>query len=213
MKKLMLAALVVASVSAPAMAYQSKDVIFRAGAAYTTPNIDSNNFTMSGGGSSTFLLDDADAETAFGMSVAWMVTPKVAVELQTASTYTFEMLKNNGDAFSNVDLSMPSVNIQYYFLDGESKLQPYFGVGANYAHFGKEESLDANITQVNFENELGLNAQIGLDYMFNENFGLNTSLAYMDVASDTSYTEGGNVYTEKVVFDPIVFSIGGVYSF
>ena len=213
MKKLVLVSLIAGVTAMPALAYDSKDLIFRAGAAFATPNIDSKNFTDPSGNANGVLLNDADSETAFGGSIAWMVTPKIAVELQSTSPYTFQLTDDAGNQFADVDLIMPSVNVQYYFLEANSAIQPYVGVGANYTFYLKNANLAQNIAKVDFDDDVGLNAQIGMDYMITNNFGINASLSYMDVSLKGSYKENFITYSEKVDFDPVLFSLGGVFTF
>ena len=59
----------------------------------------------------------------------------------------------------------------------------------------------------------GLAANLGVDYMLNEDWFLNASVWYADIDTTATYKAGSTEYSTDVQIDPWVFMIGGGYKF
>ena len=101
--------------------------------------------------------------------------------------------------------------VQYYFGTSESELRPYVGAGINYTIFF-DEKIDVAGTTLSLDDSLGLAANIGLDYMINDDWFVNGSIWYADIGT-TAKIRGGIDANVDVDIDPWVFMISGGYKF
>jgi outer membrane protein len=103
--------------------------------------------------------------------------------------------------------------VQYYFGTAESDFRPYVGAGINYTVFFDEGSKIAGLSDVSLDDSWGLAANVGMDYMINDDWFLNASVWYADIDTTAKYNLGGTNYSTDVDIDPWVFMIGGGYKF
>ena len=89
-----------------------------------------------------------------------------------------------------------------------SALQPYAGIGVNYTTFFDEQS---DLGELTLEDSVGAAVEVGIDYMLDDNFGLNAAVWYADIETEAE-VKG---VTEKfdVQIDPMVYMIGMSYKF
>lgn len=75
----------------------------------------------------------------------------------------------------------------------------------------------AGLSDLSLDDSWGLAANIGIDYMINEDWFLNASVWYADIGTTAKYkqTVGGitTQYSTDVDIDPWAFMIGGGYNF
>lgn len=199
MKTLLAAAVVAASV--PAIAYEAGDMMVKAGAINVNPKSDN---------ASVLAPNDVEVgdNTQLGLTLTYMVTPKVGVELLAVTPFEHDIELNGGKIASTKHLP-PSVSAQYYFMDGASKVQPYVGLGVNYTNF--YDVKDTGGVGINdLKNSWGLAFSAGVNYDLNDQWLLNAAVWKIDIDTEV---EGGVADGVDVEIDPIVVMIGGGYKF
>lgn len=208
-----------------AEAHQAGDIIVRAGAATTAPNEDSGNLKLDGAkapGTKATL----DSDTQLGLTFAYMLTDHVGVELLAATPFQHTVgVKGLGPGLdgklADVKQLPPTLSLQYYPLDANSRLQPYAGVGVNYTWF-YDENLSSNrkaqgMNNLSLKNSWGWAGQVGMDYMLTDKIMVNAAVWYVDI--DTQATLDGpsalGVGRTKVSVDvdPWVYMVGFGYKF
>lgn len=220
------------AVAAPSVqAHQAGDIIVRAGAITvqtheSTSGVKGDRGILEGanlGGKATLNND-----TQLGLNLAYMVTDHWGVELLAATPFKHEAnIKGTGavdgklGSFKHLP---PTLSAVYYPLDSKSVFQPYVGAGINYTWFF-DESVSSGakagnnaaglpLKNLNIKNSWGLAAQIGADYMLNDNLLINGQIRYIDIDTD-AYVNVADVARAKVNVDvkPWVYMIGLGYKF
>ena len=109
----------------------------------------------------------------------------------------------------SVDLIPPIFTLQYHFAP-RGTVRPYVGAGFNYNYFyGESGMLDT--LDVDVENTFGLVAQVGMDYMLNENLSLNLDLKYLTFEADVDI-DALNV-EDELDYDAFILGFGLGYRF
>lgn len=137
--------------SATALAYESGDMIFRAGIASVQPDDGSSNLSLSStipalnAGTLAGTGVSVDSAEALGLTATYMVTSNFGIEILAASPFQHDISANLSglglgvaDAGSTKHLP-PTLNFQWFPLASNSGLQPYVGIGVNYTKFFSEE--------------------------------------------------------------------------
>lgn len=213
MKKTMTLLAMMAALSSPAFAHQEGDILVRAGIASVSPNDSSDKIL----GYDEELHVNSD--TQLGLTVGYMLTDNVSVELLAASPFSHKIstpLLGLGDIAETKHLP-PTVMLQYYFGTKESTLRPFVGAGINYTVFFDEgfnsKAQGAGLTDLNLDDSWGLAANAGLDYMLEDNWFVSGSVWYADISTDATYKYEGENKSTKVDIDPWVFMLAVGYSF
>ena len=91
--------------------------------------------------------------------------------------------------------------------------KPYVGVGLNYTIFGNRQNFPAlgNSVQVD-QNSVGVVGQIGGDYMFDKNWGLNIDVKYATMSTNVTTVQGGT-NLGKLTLNPWMPAVGVTYKF
>lgn len=186
------------SIAATASAYEGGDVIMRGGLVHVNPNTDgSNAFTNT---------IDVGTDTQMGLTVSWMLTPHVGVELLAATPFTHTIYVG-GAAIGTTKHLPPTVSLQWYPMSGNG-VQPYIGVGLNHTFFFNTQN------NLGVDLELGSStnwsAQIGVDIPLNEKLVFNTAVYRKDIDTDVRIN-GGSV--GKLGLDPWGVMAGVGYRF
>lgn len=215
-----LSALVLASSSlftASASAYEAGDFVLRAGAINVAPQ--SSSAAVSLFPDSTVTATD---DTQFGISASYMFSENWGIEILAATPFEHDITGNSG-ALDGADIGSvkqlpPTISAQYFFLGNESALQPYLGLGLNYTtFFGSEVGADAAdlaIDRISFDDSFGIAASAGVDYMINDNWGVNASAMYATISTTASLKTGGvTAATVDYNLDPMVYRLNVVYKF
>ena len=106
----------------------------------------------------------------------------------------------------------PSLLAQYHFTD-LGAFKPYVGLGINYTIFGNRQNFPGlgNSVTVN-QSSVGVVGQIGMDYMFDKNWGMNVDLKYATMSTDVKTVAGGtNLGT--LTLNPWMPAVGVTYKF
>lgn len=205
-------------VSTSTMAYEAGDILIKGGAALVAPNEDSEAFPVIG--------DEAKVndDTQLGLTLTYMYTDKIGIELLAATPFQHEV-KASGGVLNGVDVASikhlpPTLTLNYYFADSNSKIQPYVGAGINYTVIFDEDARSeleggpAGKTDVDLDNSWGLAFHAGIDYELNNRWSLNASYWYLDIDTEaTLKTTGVGTLKADVDIDPDVYMVGVSYKF
>lgn len=209
---LITASLLSATLAAPAFAHQQGDFIVRAGAAMVAPN-ESSDKVSTANGLGEFKID---ADTQLGLNFTYMFTDNVAVELVAASPFTHEVqLEGVPGKLAEVTQLPPTLLVEYYFGNAQSKLRPYVGVGINYTIFFEEDfkTSDLGLDNLELSNSVGIAAKVGVDYMVSEKWLVNASLMYADINTDIEFDSVLGHSKIKTDIDPLVYMVSVGYVF
>lgn len=209
-----------------AQAYEAGDWIVRAGAATVDPTEDSSTVTLNGAealGSNARVTVDSD--TQLGLTVAYMVTPNVGVELLAATPFSHNINANSSlekvtgyNDLGDTKQLPPTLSLQYYF-NNSSDFTPYVGMGVNYTIFfdeGTSRELQGTLggdAKMDLENSWGLAAQAGVDYKLADNWLLNAAVWYIDIDTEADITSPAGRVEVDVDVDPWVYMVGVGYKF
>ncbi|NPU90824.1 MAG: outer membrane beta-barrel protein [Gammaproteobacteria bacterium] len=226
-------ALGVTLASGSALAYQEGDLILRAGAAAVDPQEDSSQLSINGATTEELLgLDSSagvDSNTQLGLSVTYMLSNKVGVELLAATPFSHTITANI-ESVGTVEAAEvkhlpPTFSLQYFLLSPESRFQPYAGIGINYTTFFDEEvsaDLDA-VTQslgipgegsLDLDDSFGFAFELGCDLLIGENLVLNAAVWKADIDTTATFKyDNGTKITADVGIDPYVYMVAAGYRF
>lgn len=224
-----------ALMAAPAAMAEKGDWIIRGGATMVDPK--SNNLRLGDvtDESEVVIATDAtvnvDDATSFGFNVTYMLTDNLGIELLAAYPFNHDIdlcLTPVGGSrgcvgFGETDHLPPTLSAQWRFMP-DSPFQPYVGLGINWTMFSSEnltsdavdllESLGVANPDIKLDDSVGIAAQIGLDWFFNDRWLINGDIRYIEIRSDLDVC--GNGVCEKageVKIDPMVYSIMIGYKF
>ncbi|HLO64529.1 MAG TPA: OmpW family outer membrane protein [Azonexus sp.] len=203
-KKILVAALVAAGVlSAPVVKADEGSFMVRARAVY----VDFNNGQKSG-------LDrvagkiEADNLWIPEVDLSYFFTKNLAAEL--VLTYPQEVdIKIAGVRQGTIKALPPSLLLQYHFTE-LGAFKPYVGAGLNYTFFYNTSNILGGAASVE-RNSWGLAGQVGFDYMFTKNLGLNVDVKYIKMDTDVFVTGLGKIGTLNL--NPVTAGVGVTYRF
>jgi len=215
----------------PGMAYEQGDWIVRVGAANVDPDTDSDKIDIAG--LATLEGVDVDDNTQLGLTLTYMLTDIWAVELLAATPFNHDISVKGApvEAGSTKHLP-PTLTFMWYPMGGkDSKFQPFVGAGVNYTYFWDEDvdkeleaalgiitepvtgSTDPVPAKLDLDDSWGVAARAGFDYNFNEHWGLNAGVWWIDIDTEaTIKTDLANVKFD-VELDPWVYMLGVSYKF
>ncbi|WP_417663427.1 OmpW family outer membrane protein [Pseudomonas sp.] len=204
-------------------AHEAGDIIIRAGAITVDPNEDSSGVKSSLGnlgGSAT-----VESDTQLGLNFAYMMTDHLGIEL-LAATFNHDVGVHglqgglaglNGD-LGNVKQLPPTLSLIYYPLDNNYALQPYAGIGINYTAFYDSDTSSSaeakGYSNLDLDDSWGMAAQIGADYMIDDQWMVNGQVRYIDIDTN-AHADLAGVGTLKlnVDIDPWVYMVALGYKF
>ncbi len=214
MKKTICSLAVVAALVSPSVfAHKQGDFVLRVGAASVAPNDSSDKIL----GSQEELK--VDSNTQLGLTFGYMFTDNISLELLAATPFSHDIstdLLGLGDIADTKHLP-PTLMVQYYFGEPQSKFRPYVGAGLNYTIFFDEgfnnKAKNVGLTDLKLDDSFGLAANVGVDYMINDQWFLNASAWYANIETEATYKFGGAKQKTDVKINPWVFMISGGYKF
>jgi outer membrane protein len=142
--------------------------------------------------------------------VSYFFTKNIATEL--VLTYPQQVNVNMGANQNNIGKITalpPSLLLQYHFPD-LGALKPYIGAGLNYTIFGNVKNFPGVPGASVSNSSLGFAGQIGADYMFDKNWGVNVDVKYITMATDV-YLNGASI--GKLTLNPWTPGVGVTYKF
>ncbi|SOE49373.1 Outer membrane protein W precursor [plant metagenome] len=191
---------------APVQAHEAGDWLLKAGVTQVRPKSD-NGSALNGA-----INLDADSSTRPSLSLTYMATRNVGIELLAAVPFKHDVHGSgavNGKIVESKQLP-PTLTVQWHFLP-ESRVQPYVGIGLNYTNFFDTKAVGAlQGSKVSLSDSWGFAAQIGADVMIDKNWFFNASLRYIDISTDVKLN-GQKIGTAKI--DPWVPTIAVGYRF
>ncbi len=214
MKKTICSLAVVAALVSPSVfAHKQGDFVLRVGAASVVPNDSSDKIL----GSSEELK--VDSNTQLGLTFGYMFTDNISFEVLAATPFSHDIstdLGNLGDIADTKHLP-PTFMVQYYFGEPQSKFRPYVGAGLNYTIFFDEgfnnKGKVNGLSDLKLDDSFGLAANVGVDYMINDQWFLNASAWYANIETEATYKLGSDKIKTDVKINPRVLIISGGYKF
>jgi outer membrane protein len=145
--------------------------------------------------------------------VSYFFTKNIAAELVLTYPQQVNITAGSGNTnIGKITALPPSLLAQYHFTD-LGAFKPYVGLGVNYTIFGNRQNFPAlgNSVTVN-QSSLGVVGQIGMDYMFDKNWGMNVDLKYATMSTEVKTVSGGtNLGT--LTLNPWMPAVGVTYKF
>jgi len=227
-------ALLMSLTSASTFAYEAGDIILRFGATIVDPDDSSSDLIADNLGNLTSALGTTtgvgvDSNTQPGITATYMLSNNLGLELLAATPFKHNISAIGVDSLGVTSVGKtkqlpPTLSLLYFPMQSNSAWQPFIGLGLNYTLFF-ENSTSSNFESVfgdsgfDLDNSFGLAARIGVDYNFDDNWGVSASVWWIDIDSDavvTSPTGVGLGVTRldvKAQIDPTVFMFGLNYKF
>ena len=145
--------------------------------------------------------------------VSYFFTKNIATEL--VLTYPQKVNITYGAGNTNagkISALPPSLLLQYHFTD-LGAFKPYVGAGVNYTIFGNRSNFPTlnNSVQVD-QSSIGAVGQIGADYFFDKNWGLNVDVKYATMSTNVTTVQGGT-NLGKLTLNPWMPAVGVTYKF
>jgi outer membrane protein len=145
--------------------------------------------------------------------VSYFFTKNIAAELVLTWPQQVNITAGPGNTnIGKISALPPSLLAQYHFTD-LGAFKPYVGLGVNYTIFGNRQNFPAlgNSVQVD-QNSVGVVGQIGADYMFDKNWGLNLDVKYATMSTNVTTVQGGT-NLGKLTLNPWMPAVGVTYKF
>ncbi|TRX58169.1 OmpW/AlkL family protein [Thalassomonas sp. M1454] len=204
--------------SAALASYEAGDFVVRAGATMVSPDDGKSGVDLNGADSG--LTVSVDDNTQLGLNFVYFFDSNWAVEVLAATPFTHDVKLQAGDTettLGEVTHLPPTVSAVYYFDTG-SKFQPYVGAGLNYTIFFDEEFSstykEAGFKDLELDGSLGFAVQVGADYQLNDNWHVNASVRYIDIATEAKFKVADIANgSADIDVDPMVYSVMLGYKF
>ncbi len=138
-----------------------------------------------------------DSDTQLGLTFAYMLTDHIGLELLAATPFKHTVgVKGLGGGLdgklADIKQLPPTLSLQYYPMEPNSRFQPYAGVGINYTLFFDEDLSSARKQQgfsnLKLQDSVGIAGQLGMDYMLTDNLLVNASVWYVDIDTKPAST-------------------------
>jgi len=145
--------------------------------------------------------------------ISYFFTKNIAAELVLTWPQQVNITAGPGNTnVGKISALPPSLLVQYHFTD-LGAFKPYVGAGVNYTIFGNRQNFPGlgNSVQVD-QNSVGFVAQVGTDYMFDKNWGMNLDLKYATMSTNVTTVQGNN-NLGKLTLNPFMPAIGVTYKF
>lgn len=214
--KLGVMAVAVMATSPAVHAFEAGDFIVRAGAVHVAPDDSSDVITVNGAAA---LGADArvgvGSNSQLGIRATYMLTRNLGIGLLAATPFK-HTISGEGDIaglgkVAETKHLPPTLTLQYFPMHSTSAVQPYVGLGVNYTNFFEEKTAGAlEGLDIELEDSIGVAAEVGLDYMLSDQFGLNAAIWWADIDTEA---EVETLDTFDVEIDPMVYMVGFTYKF
>lgn len=169
--------------------------------------------------------------TQLGLTIDYKFNNNWTAELIAATPFSHDV-NVKGSAIDGLDVGStkhlpPTLVAQYHFDMGNSKFDPFVGVGLNYTKFFDASASDTlkttlralNVTtasddvDLELDDSVGLALQAGVNYKINENWGAHFAVSKIDIDTEANVTVNGNsIQKVDVQIDPMVVMVGVRFS-
>lgn len=149
---------------------------------------------------------EIDFSTTFApeLDITFFFTRKFSAELMlTTTSHDVEIVSQGNANAGAVRLIPPMINFQYHFYFGNFK--PYVGAGLSFVMFNEDGS--GQFLSVDYKDEIGYGAQVGLDYMLNDKWFINLDFKKMFLKSEVTFNNNP-MSTVETNLDPIIAGLG-----
>ncbi|MES1940402.1 OmpW family outer membrane protein [Salinisphaera sp. T5B8] len=199
---------------------EAGDWIVRGGVTYVAPNDD----TSSRNGQLAPALQGTDvnvsSEPQFGLTIAYLISDNLAVELLGASPFKHDLTLSggalDGTPLGDIKHLPPTVSLQYRF-NNESAFTPYVGLGLNYTFFFSEDVSDEaqaiGVEKIELDDSFGPAAQVGVDYALTDNWLINADVRYLQIDTTAKVSTATGTTHVDVDIDPWVYTLALGYQF
>jgi len=198
------------------------------GVIHANPNSDTSKIKFSADGTDTPYGLSVGSDTQLGITLDYALNDNWVVELIAATPFSHDISGEEG--LEGADLGSvkhlpPTLLAQYHFSDASSAFRPFVGAGLNYTMFFDEQAsstltdfvndnIGAGNVDLKLDDSFGLAAQVGFNYMLDQQFGIHAVATYMDIDSDADVLLNNKaILTSSVAIDPMVFMLGMKYKF
>ena len=157
-----------------------------------------------------------DEDTVPELDITYMITRNIGLELILATSNHTVTARGSlgalGDVI-NTDVLPPTLTLQYHF-NPQGVIRPYVGIGVNYTKFYDEKvrgPLDIAGSDIRLDSSWGLAAQLGVDYMLENNWFINADIKYIKIDSTARFQNtptSSDVVEVDVDIDPIIVGLG-----
>jgi len=165
-------------------------------------------------GQSGSIVQGADVKAANKvipeLDVSYFFTKNIAAELVLTYPQTIDINYTSSQTkLGSIKALPPSLLLQYHFTDFGA-FKPYVGAGVNYTIFTSRNNLGNGAFSVD-NSSFGVVGQVGMDYMFDKNWGLNVDLKYATMSTNVTTAAGAN--GGKLTLNPWMPAVGVTYKF
>ncbi len=180
------------------VAQEASPWLVRVGATTVSPK--SNNSTVV----------NADDATSLTFNATYMFTPNWGFEILAALPFEHDLTLTDGTPVGSTEQLPPTFSFQYHFAPN-STIRPYLGLGLNYTIFMSESLIGPLAgSDLKLDDSTGLSIQFGIDFMLNENWGINLDFRSIDIDTD-AHVDG--VFLTTVEVDPTIYGVNVSYRF
>ncbi|ANI99817.1 hypothetical protein A8O14_06875 [Polynucleobacter wuianus] len=150
--------------------------------------------------------------------ISYFFTKNIAAELVLTYPQRVNIYSNlTPGPTGTITALPPSLLLQYHFTD-LGAIKPYIGAGVNYTIFSNRNNFSVggnnNYLTVD-QNSVGFVGQVGADYMFDKNWGMNVDVKYAtmstNVTGQNAAAAAGNI--GKLTLNPWMPAVGVTYKF
>ena len=142
--------------------------------------------------------------------ISYFFTKNIAAELVLTYPQTININYTASQTnLGSIKALPPSLLLQYHFTE-LGAIKPYVGAGVNYTIFSNRNNLGNGAYSV-ASSSMGAVGQVGADYMFDKNWGLNVDVKYATMS--TSVTSASGVNGGTLTLNPWMPSVGVTYKF
>lgn len=192
-----------------AQAYESGDILVRAGLVNVSPNEDSDGIAIPALAMPEIngTRAEVDSNSQLGLTFTYMLNSEFGLEVLAATPFTHDITANLiAASLGKIDAGEathlpPTLSAVWYPLGSDTSVSPYLGAGLNYTIFF-EEDVDADLEAaagslaslagslpmtLDLKNSFGVALQAGLDYQLNEKWHLNGSIRWIDIDTEARF--------------------------
>ena len=214
------AAALLALTAGAANAQSAGSLQVKIGVNQISPQVDSGNLSAP---SQPNTKIDVKSATSAILSGTYMLTDHVSVEGYVGLPYKHDIVGDGTIAgvgkIGTVKQVSPTVFGQYRFLEANSKVRPYVGLGLTYAKFYGEEGTGALTALTNpggpatrhkVDAAWGLSPQIGTTLLINDKWFVDASVIKTFLKTTTHLSTGQSISTK---LDPLAFNLSIGYRY